>query len=122
MAKLINNQDLDQGTVDIQDIIISKKAKKIEVKIDRTYLLDSELGIGVQLFISVDNGVSFLPWGGFGTVGGKVVDPDTQQAVKTSSMVSGLPPEQGFDYIARTTVTLTKLAKISLDVGEHKEQ
>ena len=121
MTKLIDKKDLLEGTEDTQDVIIPKTAKKIITKVDRSDLLDPTVGFGVQTFVSADNGVSFRPKGGFGAMGGAQIDTKTGQPYKYSSAVDMLPPDQGFDYIVRTTLTLTKPAKVSLDVEEYKE-
>lgn len=92
---------------------IPLNAKMLEVFIDRTYLTDPTLACGVQIFISFDAGLSWKPWGGFGTQGG-ILKNDTLQTAAKSGVGVTLPyPENGNRKIM-VTLTATKEAKTSV--------
>ena len=69
-------------------------ATEVDLFIDRTDMQDETVAVGVQLFLSLDGGISWMPWGGFGTRGGDIENEEKKIEAK-SGMVSNLPyPEK----------------------------
>jgi len=113
-ATLITSKDFTKGTEDPVDISVPVGATEVDVFIDRTDLSDSRIALAVQGFLSLDNGSSWKPWGGFGTIGGTMTNPDTGKTETKSGMIFTLPEPKSKIRKFRITLTVSDTAKTSL--------
>jgi len=111
---LISEKDFLKGTEDLADIDIPVDMTEVDVFIDRTNLTDSKIAVAVQCFLSLDNGISWKPWGGFGTIGGEIINSETKKAETKSGMISKLPEPKNKNRKIRLTITLSDKATIAL--------
>jgi hypothetical protein len=113
MSDLISEKTIIAGTQHSSVIDISVGAKELDLFIDRTYLTDPDIACAVQLFLSLDGGKSWKPWGGFGTVGGEIKD-DAQKVQNKSGMRTSLPQPENKNRKIMATITATAELKTSL--------
>lgn len=114
MDTLIGNQEFSQGTVDTSDFNITQGIKEIELFIDRTSLEDEKLAVAVQLFLSLDGGLSWIPWGGFGCCGGILENTETGERETKSGMISVVPNVELKNRKLRATLTMTQIGRTDL--------
>ena len=88
-SELISEREIIDATNHSQIVDLQADTKMVEVLIDRTNLNDVKAAVGVRLFLSMDGGLSWIPWGSFGTVGGEMVVES--QVLTTSSMTVKIP-------------------------------
>lgn len=109
MGILINSQELENTTIQSDVTSISDATNELDVSIDRSSLTDPGVAISVQLFLSLDGGLSWLPWGGFGTIGGDI-------GVPKSGFVTAI--QAGINRQIKTTLTVVGQCQTSLTVEE----
>lgn len=87
---------------------------KVAILLDRTDLKDPKVAVAGQLFLSPDGGKSWRPWGGFGTVGGDIVDGDTKNVLKQTMFEIKVPHEELTDR--KIMATITAVGAVNTDV------
>lgn len=114
---VITKADITPGTTDTSTFKIPVGATKISLNIDRSDLMDASIAIGVQLFLSLDNGKSWTFWGGFGTSGGQVIDSATDKIATSSSIGVELPEPDNPNRQIKATLTVTGICKTGMTVS-----
>ncbi|MBA7553202.1 hypothetical protein ES705_45789 [subsurface metagenome] len=105
-----------EGTRHSNSLAVPVGAKSVRVMMPRKDMLDDKIAFACQLFLSLDDGKSWRPWGGAGTVGGVVIDSATGITATESGMEMTLPEPTNSKRRIKTTVSISNEAKIGLDV------
>ena len=82
----------------------------------RKDMTDAKIAFACQLFLSLDSGKSWHPWGGMGTVGGKIMDSATKKVAIESGMEMKLPKPENAKRKLMATLTTTSIAIVGLDM------
>lgn len=115
-VNIITTELVDEGTRESNVVNVPVGATQISVMIPRKDLLDSSVAVALQLFLSMDGGTSWKPHGGGGTVGGEVINSETQQVEPYSGITMGLPEPNNTQRKIMATVTTTAQVKVGLDI------
>lgn len=111
---IVDKKDFLSGTEDPDEISVPLGATEVDIFIDRTDLLDSKVAVAVQCFLSLNGGLSWKPWGGFGTTGGEMINSKTMVVDTKSGMISKLPEPDNKNRKLRLTITLSSGANTAL--------
>src|SRR6267143_5580704 len=114
---VVANVSLPIGATAFGPVTPPPDLSNIQVAIDRTFLTSVTLAITLALEMSLDGGITFVPWIGMNTNGGTTISPKTGLLVATDLLRGELPVPTGANTrirgsvvsneVAVTTVTLT---------------
>ena len=118
MAKInvITSELKLEGTRYSNTIAIPLNAEYIKVSMPRKDMLDDKIAFAIQLFLSLDNGISWKPWGGMGTVGGEIIDNVTSEVSTESGMEMHLPEPANSTRKVKATISISNEAKVGMDM------
>ena len=102
-----------EGTRHSNVLAVPLGAKFVRVSMPRKDMTDTKIAFACQLFLSLDGGTSWKPWGGAGTVGGEIIDSITKQIVTESGMEMALPEPSNPNRKVKGTVSISSEAKVA---------
>lgn len=111
---LISKTEIVRGTLEPGDIAVPLGVTEMEVSIDQTEMKTPGVACRVGSFLSLDGGLTWRPWGGFGCVSGERLDVETGKLATKSCMIIKVPEPKNPNRKIRTTITLTGNATTAL--------
>jgi hypothetical protein len=109
-SELKTEQTRHSGVITVPAGIIG-----VRVTMSREDMLDSKVAFACQLFLSLNDGNSWMPWGGAGTVGGEITN-SLQEIETESGYETKLPEPSNTKRKIKATVTNSASAKTGLDI------
>ena len=97
-------------------ITVPLNAELVKITMPRKDMLDKKVAYAIQLFLSLDGGISWRPWGGMGTVGGEVIDSATKEIATESGMTTKLLESTNPNRMIKATLSVSAETKTGLDV------
>lgn len=117
--ELLSKRLIEEATLHADSISLDSNTSAIRVALDRRSMLDSSTAVACQLFISLDDGKSWRPWGGFGCVGGEILTDDSKVS-EESYMIVKIPSSKETRKL-KATITSVGRTETSLKIDEIRD-